>query len=204
MTILPTDGGERREIEMAAKPSQGEWAGWFQGRFLAPKAGDYKLDLPIPSSGDVLRGKFAVKESNPELDDTRPDQGALAAMAGDLTEIKGAMKEADYEAVRVRLRGPKSSAIDPAELKATGSPTATPDVPKLLFTLSSADVIPPCLTPEPPKVSRNRGPVDDLWDDGPTLGHTEDGKPVEIATLLFVVVGLLSVEWLGRKLLRLA
>jgi hypothetical protein len=199
MTIVPTEGGERREVEMTAKPSQGEWTGWFQGRLLAPKSGDYKLDLPIPSSGDVLRGKFVVKESNPELDNTRPDPGALAAMAGDLTEIKGSMKDADYEAVRTRLRGPKTSA-EPMEPKAA----ANPEAPKLLFTLASAEVIPPCLTPEPPKVSRNRGPVDDLWDDGPTLGHTEDGKPIEIATLLFVVVGLLSLEWLGRKLLRLA
>ncbi len=90
LVVQPAEGGERRDVEMAAKPSQGEWAGWFQGRFLAPKAGDYKLELPIPSSADVLRGKFAVKESNPELDNTRPDPAAMAAMAGDLDEVKGA------------------------------------------------------------------------------------------------------------------
>ena len=38
----------------------------------------------------------------------------------------------------------------------------------------------------------------------PELGQTEDGKPISVATLLLVVVGLLSVEWLTRKLLRLA
>jgi hypothetical protein len=198
MTILPAEGGERREVEMAAKPSQGEWAGWFQGRFLAPKPGDYKLELPIPSSADVLRGKFAVKESNPELDNTRPDPAAMAAMAGDLDEVKSRLKDADYEVLRTRLRGPKASAADKLDPKPGG------DAPKLLFTLPTAEAIPPCLTAVPPQVSRNRGPVDDLWDHGPTLGHTEEGKPIDVATLLFVVVGLLSAEWLGRKLLRLA
>ncbi|HEY1380027.1 MAG TPA: hypothetical protein VGF55_24705, partial [Gemmataceae bacterium] len=204
LVIAPAEGGERREVEMAAKPGQGEWAGWFQGRFLVPKAGDYKLELPIPSSADVLKGKFAVKESNPELDNTRPDPAALAALAGELEEVKGRLKDADYEALRARLRGPKASAAEKLEPKPDGSSATGAESAKLLFPLPAADSIPPCLTAVPPQVSRNRGPVDDLWDDGPTLGHTEDGKPIEVATLLFVVVGLLSAEWLGRKLLRLA
>ncbi|HEX4591924.1 MAG TPA: hypothetical protein VH120_18440, partial [Gemmataceae bacterium] len=202
LVIQPAEGGERRDVEMAAKPSQGEWAGWFQGRFLVSKAGDYKLELPIPSSADVLRGKFAVKESNPELDNTRPDPAAMAALAGDLDEIKGRLPEADFEALLARLRG-KLTAPEKAEAKPVTSP-GTVEAPKLFFTLPTADAIPPCLTSVPPQVSRNRGPVDDLWDDGPTLGYAEDGKPIEVATLLFVVVGLLSAEWLGRKLLRLA
>jgi hypothetical protein len=201
VVIQPSEGGERREVEMSAKPSQADWTGWFQGRFLAPKAGDYKLELPIPSSADVLRGKFNVKESNPELDNTRPDPAAMAAMAGDLDDVKGRLPDADYESLRVRLRGAKATAAEKSEPKPVGS---TADAPKLLFTLPTADAIPPCLTAAPPQVSRNRGPVDDLWDDGPTLGYTQEGKPIEVATLLFVVVGLLSAEWLGRKLLRLA
>jgi hypothetical protein len=203
LSFQSTEGGERREVEMTAKPSQGEWAGWFQGRFLAPKAGDYKLDLPIPSSGDVLRGKFAVKESNPELDNTRPDPAALAAMAGDLDEVKSRIKDADFENLPRRILGPRLSAADQAESK-PASLSAANEAPKLLFTLPSADAITPCLTAVPPQVSRNRGPVDDLWDKGPALGETEDGKPMTVATVLLVIVGLLSVEWLGRKLLRLA
>jgi hypothetical protein len=203
LTIQAAEGGERREVEMSAKSSQGDWAGWFQGRFLVPKAGDYKLELPIPSSADVLRGKFAVKESNPELDNTRPDVAAMVAMAGDADEVKSRLSEAEFEALRQRLRAPKAAAAAKPEPK-PASLSTSPETTKLLFTLPSADAIPPCLTAEPPKVSRNRGPVDDLWDDGPTLGYGQDGKPIEVATLLFVVVGLLSVEWLGRKLLRLA
>jgi hypothetical protein len=190
-TIVPAAGGERREIEMTAKASQSDWAGWFTGRMLLTKPGDYTLELPIPSSSDLLRGKFTVRESNPELENTRPDPAALAAMAGDLDEIKN------------RLRGP----MTPDELKQRLRGTtadAKSDSPKLLFTLATGDVIPNCLPAVPPQVSRNRGPVDDLWDHGPELGRSSDGKPITVATLLMVIVGLLSVEWLTRKLLRLA
>jgi hypothetical protein len=190
---LPAEGGDRRSVELTPKPSQSDWAGWFQARFVVTKAGDYRLELPIPNSGDILRSKFSVKESNPELDNTRPDPAALVQMAGDLDEVaprftnKGALDD-----LRERLRG--RSSADKGE-KA--------DAPKLSFTLASADVIPSCMTAER-KVQRNRGPVDDLWDDGPELGRTEEGKPIEVATLLLVIVGLLSAEWLTRKLLRLA
>lgn len=196
--FVPAEGGERREVEMTAKPSQGEWAGWFQGRFLVSKPGDFKLELPIPSSSDMLRGKFSVLASNPELENTRPDPAALALMAGDLDEVKSRLKEADYEAIRSRLRGPKSAA-DKLEEK-----PATVESPKLLLKLADTDVIPPCLTAMEPRVSRSRGAVDDLWDNGPILGYDSSGRPIEFASLLLVIVGLLSLEWLGRKLLRLA
>jgi hypothetical protein len=203
LVIQPAEGGGRQEVEMAAKPSQSDWAGWFQGRFLVTKPGEYKLELPIPSSSDVLRGKFAVKESNPELDNTRPDPGALAQMAGDLDEVASRLPgKAAVDELRARLRGPKASAAD--KLEGRDRAKAAGEAPKLFFTLATAEAIPPCLPAVPPQVSRNRGPVDDLWDDGPELGRTEDGKPIEVATLLMVIVGLLSAEWLTRKLLRLA
>jgi hypothetical protein len=197
LVVIPAEGGERREVEMTAKPSQGDWAGWFQARFVVTKPGPYKVELPIPSSSDVLRDKFTAKESNPELDNTRPDAAALALMAGDLDEVKDRLPgKPAVDELRQRLR-PRSAAE-----KLEGREAA--EAPKLLFTLSSAEAIPPCLPSMPPKVSKSRGPVDDLWDDGPELGRTEDGKPITVATLLFVIVGLLSAEWLTRKLLRLA
>jgi hypothetical protein len=193
-TILAAEGGERRDIEMTAKPSQSDWAGWFQGRMLLPKPGEYKLELPIPSSSDILRGKFAVRESNPELDNTRPDPAALAAMVGDLDDVLGRLKDKSaLDELRQRLRGSRSTGTE-----------AKPESPKLLFTLANAEAIPNCLPAVPPQVSRNRGPVDDLWDHGPQFGESSDGKPIVIATLLMVIVALLSIEWLTRKLLRLA
>jgi hypothetical protein len=192
LVIQPAEGGEKREVEMTAKTSQGDWAGWFQGRFLLTKPGEYKLELPIPSSSDVLRGKFTVKESNPELDNARPDHGALAALAGELDEVAPRLStRAALDDVRQHLRG--SRAAD-----------AKGDAPRLVFSLATADAIPPCLPAVPPQVARNRGAVDDLWDDGPELGTTADGKPITVAAALLVAVVLLSVEWLTRKLLRLA
>src|SRR5205823_1716013 len=135
-----------------------------------------------------------VRESNPELDNTRPDPAALAAMAGDLDDLQGRLKDKTaLDDLRQRLRGGRTATAD-----------AKPEAPKLLFTLASADVIPSYLPTVPPQVSRNRGPVDDLWDHGPQFGESADGKPIVIATLLMVIVALLSIEWLTRKLLRLA
>src|SRR5206468_5585348 len=96
----------KKAVEMTAKPTQSDWAGWFQGRFVVTRPGQYKVELPIPSSSDVLRDKFAVKESNPEMDNTRPDPGALAQMAGDLDEIKD--------------RLPSKSALDRSEERRVG------------------------------------------------------------------------------------
>src|SRR5207244_3204270 len=73
-----------------------------------------------------------------------------------------------------------------------------PDAPKLFFTLAGADIIPACMTADM-KVHRNRGPVDDIWDDGPSVGQTPEGKPMTVAGALMLGVGLLSAEWLTRK-----
>ncbi len=83
------------------------------------------------------------------------------------------------------------------------SPSEAADSSKLLLTLPGAQVIPQCMTTQK-KEQRNRGAYDDIWDDGPVLGRTASGKPIEISVVLLAVVGLLSLEWLGRKLLRLA
>ena len=187
--VTMADGTDRREYEMTAKPSAAEWAGWFQTRFLAPKPGDYVLELPIPNSGDMLRGKFTVKATDPELDNARPDPAALLQLAGDFKEIEDRLVDATTrDSVRSQLRSSANEAADSS---------------KLLLTLPGAQVIPQCMTTQK-KEQRNRGAYDDIWDDGPVLGRTASGKPIEISVVLLAVVGLLSLEWLGRKLLRLA
>ena len=58
----------------------------------------------------------------------------------------------------------------------------------------------------------SRGPHKDLWDDGIMLNEypppADPSKParqpISISYVLMIVVGLLSMEWLIRKLLRLA
>src|SRR5262249_1658631 len=72
------------------KPSAGsEWNGWFQGAFRAPQPGDYRLELHVPETGDVLPGKFAVRESDPEMDNTQPDFNYLYQLASPVSEVDG-------------------------------------------------------------------------------------------------------------------
>jgi hypothetical protein len=52
---------------------------------------------------------------------------------------------------------------------------------------------------------RNRGPIQDLWDDGFVVRDRQAPyEPIRISHVLLAAVGLLSLEWLTRKLLRLA
>ena len=76
-----------------------------------------------------------------------------------------------------------------------------------MFDLKSAELIPECMVTRQ-NVSRNRGPVEDLWDGGWTMWTENAGsaneQPVKFSYVLAAVVALLSIEWLTRKLLRLA
>lgn len=189
LTVTKADGAAVRSLELTPKPAAGEWDGWFQARFPTGPAGDYRLELPVPASADVLRGRYTVKAADPERDDPRPDPAVLDQLAGEPAEVDPRLSEAQRIELRSRLRSRYSS---------SGG-----DEPRLVFTLESLDAIPICLASER-KEQRNRGPVDDVWDDGVVLGRTRDGRPVEVAWVLLAGAGLLSLEWLGRKFLRLA
>ena len=71
----------------------------------------------------------------------------------------------------------------------------------------SLKLIPPCIDPLT-KTARNRGAVEDYWDKGVTLPNFMTNwlsdKPQKLAYGLLLVIGLLSAEWLTRKLLKLA
>lgn len=205
------------EYEMKPKPSQGsDWTGWFQARFRVMAAGEYRLDLQIPETGDILPGRFTVKEANPELDDTRPDFTQLYTLASELTEGTPPLDAAGKEELRKSLESTAARLLqkvddkDPVSLPkpATAPATAAPKDPAgetkekghLFFDLVSARLLPKCMVTRT-NINRNRGPVKDIWDEGFTL--VEDPS-VRMAWVLVLVVGLLSLEWLTRKLLRLA
>ncbi|MGL4420200.1 MAG: hypothetical protein ACRCZF_06020, partial [Gemmataceae bacterium] len=152
----------------------------------------YKIVVDVPDSpGDTITGDFAVKRSDPELDQTRPDFAALFAMAGKLDEVR-------------------SRVTDPAELlKLQGTQPDAANA-KLAFRLNEPDrlaAIPECLKAEYQNL-RNRGPVEDLWDKGIVLpeGWTRGwaNGPVELSYILLAVVLFLAIEWTTRKLARLA
>src|SRR5262249_62185114 len=70
----------------------------------------------------------------------------------------------------------------------------------------SLKLIPDCFKTDK-KTFRNRGAVEDYWDKGVTLPHFLTGwfsdKPQRLAIGLLLCVGLLSIEWLTRELLKL-
>jgi hypothetical protein len=262
LTIRAPQGGEKeRTVELSPKPSQGDWNGWFTGRFLVRTPGEYHLDLKVPDTGDSVTDKFMVKESNPEMDNTRPDFDALYWLAGDATDVLARVDDATQRQLKALLTANRPR-LQQADQPGKSESDTGRDVPRLYFTLQNADLIPACMVTAR-KEQKNRGAVEDLWDKygaeadpgainlvllianvllglvtlavaGLTIAAWARGKGAELATyllltlvllaalvplqlvlralgqpvlfsaVLLVVVALLAVEWLSRKLLRLA
>jgi hypothetical protein len=211
----PAGGVAPPPVELKAKPSAGsEWSGWFQGQFRVTAPGEYRLELPIPEGGEVLTEKFIVKESNPELDDTRPDFGQMYRLASEVTEVLPRMDKQSQEELKRALEGTAARLLQRVDDKAKDEPKNADqpaqrsndtgpvgkEVPRLFFDLNTAHLIPKCMMTDS-KVQRSRGPVKDLWDEGFTLSSEPS---IRMATVLLVIAALLSIEWLTRKLLRLA
>jgi hypothetical protein len=125
------------------------------------------------------------------------------------------MSEEDRKELKKRLQRPRQ--LEGIEAK-----------PRLYFDLKSAPLIPSCMIKDD-KTDSIPGKMQDLWDDGVVLwrgkfsfrqlmmdcgrlltsgtwgpNHEGSGSPVKLPYVLIAVVGLLSAEWLIRKLLRLA
>jgi hypothetical protein len=191
--IAPVGGGQATVVEMGARSRGGEHAGWFEGRFLPRSAGAYELRLQAPGTTDIETHRFIVKESNPELDNTQPDFAELAQLSSDAAQVLSRVSDD----VKAELK---------AELERTNQPSAAhagegKETARLFFDLKSAPLIPKCMVTER-KTVKSRGPIQDLWDAGVVLGDAD--PPRKISAVLLIVVGLLSVEWLTRKLLKLA
>lgn len=205
LKITPPGGGQ--PISLKLKPRRdGEWNGQFEGQFQVNAAGEYQLEIPVPGSSEILKSKTVVKESNPELDQTRPNfallRNQLAGYVGDLRvsdTLKGELKS------RLRSVAKTDSPSAPAPLPQGERGNAPRDDGKddvpLYFDLKNAKLIPEYLKGES-RVQKNRGPVEDLWPEGPVMSLF--GKSGVVGTVLLLVVGLLSIEWLTRKLLKLA
>jgi hypothetical protein len=182
------------EYRMAAKKGPDKWEGYFQRAVLAAAEkfppGSWRVDVEIPSSTDTLKYKFLIRQSNPELDNTRPNLKDLYQIATPLADM------------------PMSDATLSANLQK--SATAGVEGKRLAFRFGDDEalkLIPDCMKPDV-KTARNRGAVEDYWDKGVELPHFLTGwysdKPQRLGAMLLLCVGLLSVEWLTRKLLKLA
>jgi len=208
---LPT--GEQKlvngaeSIPMIAKPSPSGFDGYYAGQIIAdakkfpPGDSEYFVEVDVPdSNNDKLRGRFLIVKSDPELDNTKPDRDAMRAMAGDFDA-----------AFQQRI---------PADVKdqfATGLPREA-GMQKLAFTLDQKELlasIPKCFKSDYQQFN-NKGPITDLWDKGIDFPkHNKEGTYWErnipeflagrtLSWVMLLVIGLLSWEWLTRKLLRLA
>ncbi len=180
-----------KPFEMQAKPN-GE--GWFSGRFQVHAAGDYVLTVKNPETGETLAHRFSVKEANPEMDDARPDFQTLYELASEADDVLGRMGDAERQELKRSLQRPKMESDSQADNKDNKL--------RLYFDLKNAHLIPTCMRPDV-QTLRSRGPIEDLWDDGFVVWDREP-QPITLSYVLLAVVGLLSVEWLTRKLLRLA
>lgn len=203
----------KQPILMSARP--GAQDGWFSGRFMVRTPGDYEFTVKIPKavaadSETAETAKFTVKEANPELDNTRPDYDRMYRLASEADDVIYRIRnEGDKAELKRRLQRPKIAA-DASGTSDADKVEIREDKMRLYFDLTNASLIPSCMVQDI-QTQTSRGKYRDLWDDGVTIytyDEPTDGKPakkpIKIAYVLLAVVGLLSVEWLIRKLLRLA
>jgi hypothetical protein len=188
------------QFEMKAKAGS---EGWFVGRFQPRSPGNYSLQVTVPETGDSTPPqRFSVQEANPEMDNTRPDFEAMYLLASEADEVLARMGEAERQELKRRLQRPKLESSSAARSEGKGE--AKDDKLRLYFDLKNAYLIPTCMRQDV-QTLRSRGPIQDFWDEGFTIWEREPPyAPVKLSWVLLAAVGLLSIEWLTRKLLRLA
>ncbi len=196
--------GGKVELEHKLKPKTGTDV--FSVQFRIPVPGTFDVELTMPERpGLAETGTLVIESSNLEKDDTRPDFETLYKLASDLEDVKNrfAGHEKDYDELLKRLARPK------VEGESEKAKTLDKEKPRLFFDLNNGELIPNCIDKDE-SVQTSRGKPEDIWDkpmftipEFNFLGKWPMG-PIPVAWILVVVVGLLSMEWLIRKLLRLA
>ncbi len=202
LIITPPRGTLDKEttLEMTKKLSTAEgWTGTFTARFLAKAPGEYQYRIEVAETGDTESGKFLVKEANPELDNPRPDFEQLWELASEADDYLMRIKdESVRKAVKEKLARPHpTSTEDVRSEKKADAPLE--DRPRFFFTLGNAEMIPDCLSYDY-REQRSRGKAEDWWDGG----FPAEREKRWFSWTMALLVGLLCVEWLARKLLRLA
>lgn len=186
--------------------------GVFKVDYQPRRDGVHKMQVIYPDSPDNLYNHtFDVKESKPETDNVKPDLEVLWELASPAKEVlkKPDVSDETKKQLRALLKRPDGLARKDGEAKKPDvrgdeERAAGDDSMRLLFDLSNSEIIPDCLTKKVNNI-RNRGKVEDMWDKGMWEVENEQGeKKALMPWVLLLGVGLLSIEWLTRKLLRLA
>ena len=129
--------------------------------------------------------------------DRQTQEQLKLALRGTAARLLKQVDEQDSD----KARSGAPSAADETKLKTDRlAEAAKREGERFFFDLNSARWIPKCVVTQR-SIKRNRGPIRDLWDEGFTISSDPS---VRMATVLLLVAGLLSVEWLTRKLLKLA
>jgi hypothetical protein len=202
ITLKFPPGADEKTIRLPVimSPRAGTRDGWFTARFPLKAPGEYELHLKVPETGDTAMQKFTVRAANPELDNTRPDFARMYRLASEADEVLLRMGETAQQELKKRLKRPDFKKDD--DLPSEADKVELSDKMRLYFDLKNADLIPSCMIQDVQKQT-SRGPVSDKWDGGWTM-WMHKGEPVRMSYVLTAVVALLSLEWLIRKLLRLA
>jgi hypothetical protein len=213
--VQEAPNGEKRE------PGNGPWvmtekisaAGAFDGYYAGQVNLDlkdfptenfiYRVVIDVPDApGETLSAEFRIRKSDPEMDNTRPDYQAMLRMASAFDDDFRGRITSDKVRSELVTRLPKEGIT-----------------PRLAFKITDKELIgliPECMKTDR-KQMRNLGPINDLWDRGFNMPTSEIEEPTyarkyfiswwsgqRVSLVLLVVVGLLALEWLVRKLLRLA
>lgn len=173
-------------------------------------AGVWKVTVPISVAEEqFLISKFTIRKPlPPELSDIRPDLVSLSAIASEVDELKPHVLKKPELLEQMRSRAFKNPL--------TGE--------RLAFHINdrqTIEMIPDCLRTVTQEINNpqtepeiRKSKIEPRWFGGPTLPRWATGwyddwqkqsrREHQIALWMLVCIGLLSVEWLTRKLLKLA
>ncbi len=188
---------EQESTVLLPETGRATWRGVFQKQIRAEPSifppGKYRIKVAVPNSSDVISAVFSIVSYDRELRETQPDEEALRQMATPLEELRSRISNDDLY-----------NALQRETLKLGG------ETQRLLFRIENREAL--RLVSDMIKAQErselNRSGLVDLWDQGPVLESRTilgiDIRESKLPWLLLLAVGLLTVEWLIRKLLRLA
>ncbi len=200
--LNPANGGQpgkpnERTLTMEPMPR----AGRFRLPFALPLAGTYKLEAEI---GDTRSesSEFTVDAYNPEIENTQPDFDDMWYLASNTDLVMARITDENVKRkVLEKLQRPRLEGTIKVDSK--GETITDDGKARLYFTLANAHLIPLCMISDP-NTTTTQGSVEDLWDAGWEFNQSSNGRPLKFSYALMVASLLLSMEWLFRKLLRLA
>jgi hypothetical protein len=189
-----TDKDVPSKYDMTPRVAPGEWEGWFTARLLVKSPGEYTVEMKLPDSSEVAVTKFKAVEVDAEMENTRPDLGAIYDLASDADDVLGRLEEPKRGEVKRGLERFKRPPPPGEKGAAAGKESL-----RLVFDLKSAEVIPDCMR-EIKNTVTSRGSVEDLWDRGLPMetALTWAGRGFGAAALAMLVAALVFLS-MGRR-----